>query len=98
MTEIVYKVLFLDERIRKATDSYIDDIIVNEDNASAEEAKPPENIDGGQILSLWVRKVISELCWKRDSVVLEISDKATKRDLFSWAGRMVRTLSDRRLA
>ena len=100
MTAIVNKVLSMNEKVRQATDSYIDDIIVNEDIVSAEEvinhlktygleAKPPESINGGRILGLRVRKIGSKLHWKRDSDIPNISDKATKRDLFSWAGRMI---------
>ena len=57
----------MNEKVRQATDSYIDDIIVNEDIASAEEvinhlksygigAKQPESINGGRILGLHVKK------------------------------------------
>ena len=56
MTKILSEVLAQDERVRKGTDSYIDDIIVNEDVVSAEkvishlacyglETKVPEKLD-----------------------------------------------------
>ena len=37
MTAIVNKVLAADDQIRSATDSYIDDIVVNEDKVAADQ-------------------------------------------------------------
>ena len=58
MTAILGKVLSLDDRVRRATDHYIDDIVVQESIVSAEEvrkhlarygleSKEPERLDGG---------------------------------------------------
>ena len=66
MTAIVNKVLAADDQIRSATDSYIDDIVVNEDKVAADqvvehlcchglEAKPLKNVNGGRVL--WLRVV-----------------------------------------
>ena len=65
MTNILNKVLSFSEQVRRGTDSYIDDIIVNEDVVSAEdvvshlalyglEAKLPESLDGGRVLELFL--------------------------------------------
>ena len=58
MKMIVDKVWAADDQIRSATDSYIDDIVINEDKVAADqvvkylrchglEAKPPKNFNGG---------------------------------------------------
>ena len=78
----------------------LDDVIVNEVIVSTEdvishpracglEAKPPKSINGGRIVGLRVKTVDSQLRWKRDSAIPSIGDQAIKRDIFSWAGRMV---------
>ena len=101
MTAIVNKVLAADDQIRSATDSYIDDIVVNEDKVAADqvvehlryyglEAKPPEDVNGGRVLGLRVVTENSTLIWKRDLAVPQVSDRVTKRELFSWCGKMIR--------
>ena len=67
MTAIVNKVLSMDSLIKSATDSYIDDIIVNENIAHAEdvvallwhyglEARSPVSLEGARVLGLKIRK------------------------------------------
>ena len=53
------------------------------------EAKPPEDIRGGRVLGLRVIESDSNLVWKRDSPIPEITEVVTKRECFSWAGRMI---------
>jgi len=100
MTAIVTKVLSLDDDIKRATSSYIDDIIVNENIVSSErvrehllrfglEAKPPESIVGSRVLGLRVEARESNLYWCRGNDLPSCNDKVTKRELFSWAGRMI---------
>jgi len=100
MTAIVTKVLSLDEEIQRATNSYIDDIIVNESVVSSErvrdhllkfglEAKPSESIAGSRVLGLRVEAHDSKLRWNRGNAIPSCGDRVTKRELFSWAGRMI---------
>ncbi|XP_067944891.1 uncharacterized protein [Watersipora subatra] len=63
MTKILGKVLSLDERVRRGTDHYIDDIVVQESVLGVEElrkhlakyglaTKKPEGLDGGRLLGI----------------------------------------------
>ena len=67
MTSILGKVLSLDDRVRRATDHYIDDIVVQESIADAEtvrrhlakyglETKEPESLDGGRLLGIALKR------------------------------------------
>lgn len=68
MSKILNKVLSVDEKAHKATDSYIDDLIVSEDLVSSGfvrlhlqkfglEAKPPVFLrDGAKLLGVWIEK------------------------------------------
>lgn len=78
MSAVLKKVLSLEPKISSATDSYIDDIIVNNDIVSGEEvviflrkygldAKPPEKIENARVLGLRLVKKDDELIWKRDN-------------------------------
>ena len=101
MAAIVKKVLSMDPIVESGTDSYVDDIVVNEDVVSCEQvnkllstfgldAKPPERLNGGRILGL---RVFSDLDgvmrWKRDNVINAISETMTKRQLFALSGQLV---------
>lgn len=63
MSKILQTVLAQDDKVKSGTDSYIDDIIVNENEVSVTdvvvhlakfglEAKHPEDLDGGRVLGL----------------------------------------------
>ena len=67
MTLILGKVLLLDDRVRRATDHYIDDIVVQESIADAEtvrrhlakyglETKEPESLDGGRLFEIALKR------------------------------------------
>ena len=104
MNAILKTVLSQSERVRKGTDSYIDDIAVNLNIVSIEEVqellkkyglefKEPETLGEARVLGLrtFVR---NDICmWKRDntSVIDEILNKKefTKRDIFSYSGKLV---------
>jgi transposase InsO family protein len=99
MSAIVNKVLSLDKRVRAGTDSFVDDIVVNNDVVPCErvvqhlcdfglEAKPPEMLDGCRVLGLRVERSGDLLAWRRDNKVGVISDCTTKRQLFSWCGQL----------
>ena len=67
MTSILGKVLSLDGRVCRATDHYIDDIVVQKSVADAEavrrhlakygfEIKEPESLDGGRLLGIALKR------------------------------------------
>ena len=100
MTSILRKVLSLDSEVRAGTDSYIDDIVVNNTVVTNErvvrllrdyglEAKPPESLDGSRVLGLRVKRIEESLVWRRDNVVDPLPEGATRRQIFSWCGQMV---------
>ena len=83
------------------TGHYIDDIWVNEDVAPAEVVKShlarygligkdPEPLEDARVLGLRVYKgEDGSSRWKRDGQEPLIGDKMTKRELFSWCGKLV---------
>lgn len=100
MSKILKTVLSKDEKIKKATSSYIDDILVNESIASADEvirhlntfgliSKSPESLDGGAALGLRLSRVGGELIFQRGNQVPEVADMLTRRELFSICGKLV---------
>ena len=103
MTMILGKVLSMDDQIGRATDHYIDDILVQESIVSASrvrehlhryglESKEPEGLDGGRVLGIALNKVPNgHLKMSRGSELSSyISDSSgmTKRQLFSLCGRL----------
>jgi len=100
MSSILRKVFSLDPSIEKGTDSYIDDIIVNNDIVSTKcvmdhlkryglETKEPESIDDARVLGLKVgRNTTGVLMWKRDNVIDGPSDVRTRRQIFSLCGKL----------
>jgi hypothetical protein len=103
MTAVLKEVLGSDRVVRAGTDSYVDDIIVNQDVVSVGrvlavlkmfglEAKCPEPIDGGRVLGLKVMKKDGTLTWKRDNMVgdiKEVGEVMTRRQVFSWCGQLI---------
>ena len=100
MTAIVNKVLSMDPLIKSATSSYIDDIIVNENIAAAEdvvallhryglEAKFPVSLEGARVLGLKVFESEGKLMWTRDNALVEPHPAMTKRELFSFCGKLI---------
>ncbi|KAG1705790.1 hypothetical protein GQR58_003759 [Nymphon striatum] len=104
MTAILGKVLSMDERVRRGTDHYIDDIVVRESVLSAQElrehlarygleSKAPEGLDGGRVLGISLRKGSGgHLEMSRGMALSEIvmdQSKLTKRGMFSLCGRLV---------
>ena len=103
MTLVLRAVLSQDERIRSATDHYIDDIVVRESVVSAQElrehlrrfgfvTKEPEGLDGGRVLGIALAKGRDgHLRMSRGTPLSEISSDLsglTKRGLFSLCGRL----------
>jgi ribonuclease HI len=100
MSAVLTKVLSLDPDIKSGTDSYIDDIVVNEDIVSSEsvmchlrkyglQCKPAESLIGGRVLGLRVGLEENELVWSRDNHVEIVPDGMTKRGLFSTCGKLI---------
>ena len=103
MTRILKEVLAKDERMRKNTDSYIDDIIVREEGITVEEvaahlrrygleSKPPEGLEGGWVLGISIhRNANRELIFSRGNELPdpEELEGLSRRQLFSVCGRLV---------
>ena len=103
MTKILKTVLAKDRRIEEGTDTYIDDIIVNENVVTAKEviahlrkygldAKPPEELDGGRVLGLSLnRNANGELVFRRGNEIPCVAEdeKLTRRRLFSICGQLI---------
>ena len=100
MTAIVNKILSANPKIREATDSYIDDIIVNNDLVSTEEviqhledfglkSKEPNSLgDNTRVLGLKTYKGSNEeVLWTRDSEIPKYAEKITRRQLYSLCGK-----------
>jgi len=103
MSAVLGKVLSLDDRIRNATDHYIDDIAVDTEIISVEEVvahlaryglttKSPEPIGSANILGLKVdRKANGQLIWSRGSAfpAPELDKAVSRRQLFSICGKLI---------
>lgn len=101
MTAILKTALKGNRKVNKATSSYIDDILVEESEVTAEEvrdhvetygltAKPAEPLDGGTALGLKLQKdEKGTLIFKRGNEVPEVGTELTKRELFSICGKLV---------
>jgi hypothetical protein len=100
MSAVVNKVLSMDPEVRAGTDSYIDDIIVNEEIVSCErveellrsfglEPKPPKPLIGGRVLGLWIFEKDGTVMWKRGNIVEQLKPSMTKREVFSLCGQLV---------
>lgn len=100
MTAIVNKVLSMDDDIRCGTDSYIDDIIVNENVTTAErvsqhllnhglKTKPSAMLNGARVLGLNVLKKKGKFMWHRGNQIPEVIHPLTKRKVFAICGQLV---------
>lgn len=95
MSAIVYKILSMEERVSSGTDSYVDDILIDEDVVNAEHVetllkrfglttKPVERLreceDGIRVLGLRVYlNGRGKLMWKRDGLVPELNGTVLTR-------------------
>ena len=105
MTAIVEAVLSVDDSVRKGTESYIDDILIDEDVIDAEcveelllqhglEAKPVERVSSEGIRLLGLRVILDsasgQLVWKRDGSPPSVENVSlTRRKVFSICGSLV---------
>jgi len=100
MTSILSKVLSLDDRVRRATDHYIDDIVVQESIASAEEVrqhlakyglemKEPFGLKCGRLLGFALKQNShGALQMSRTDISVDFV-RLAKRELFSLCSRLV---------
>ncbi|XP_043208454.1 uncharacterized protein LOC122374015 [Amphibalanus amphitrite] len=100
MKKVLSMALGLDQRIDSATSSYVDDIFVNEEVATAAEVKahlenhgldckaPESVIDGARVLGLRVWGERDGLFWRRDRTDISPPPKLTRRAVFSLCGRL----------
>ena len=101
MKAVVRAVLAQDPAMERAVSPYVDDLLVDEDQISAEcvaehfrrfglECKQPARAeDGARLLGLRVQRARSgELRWSRDSDVPARPTRVTRRAVFAWCGRL----------
>lgn len=101
MTKILRTVLSKREGLEAATNSYIDDILVDETKVGVSEVvehlqryglatKRPEALEGGTALGLRLeRERTGELVFKRGNTVPEVKESLNRRELFSVCGKLV---------
>lgn len=101
MTKILKTVLGKRKDIETGTNSYIDDILVDETAVTAAEVvkhlakfglvtKTPEPLEGGAALGLKLEKdMTGELVFRRGNEIPEVGEEMSKRELFSACGRLV---------
>ena len=101
MSAVLNKVLSMNKLVSSGTDSYVDDIIVNEDIVSSEtvldllqeyglDAKSPVLLDGARVLGLHVSKdQKGQYSWRRDNALPNIEEVTTRRQLFSYCGQLI---------
>ncbi|XP_043209912.1 uncharacterized protein LOC122374918 [Amphibalanus amphitrite] len=100
MRKVLEMALKRDPRVHTATSPYVDDILVNEDIATALEVKghlealgltckSPEKVsEGARVLGIRVWGERQGLFWKRDNQDLQPPPKLTRREVFSLCGRL----------
>eukprot|EP00794_Sanderia_malayensis_P011566 gene11567-12761_t len=99
MSKILKTVLKKDEQIYRATNSYIDDILVDEKMVSARKliqhlkkfrliTKEPEPLGGGAALGLRLKLVNGDLMFYRGNQLPVMPDILTRRELFSICGKL----------
>ncbi|XP_005105723.1 uncharacterized protein LOC101847362 [Aplysia californica] len=100
MTKILKTVLSKDEKIDSATQSYIDDILLDESKVTSAAlvkhlanygltTKEPEPLDGGAALGLKLKSdSTGDLIFSRANRIPHAVSKVTKRELFSICGKL----------
>lgn len=100
MKAVVKTILSQDPEIERAVLPYVDDLLVNEDQVSAErvaahfasfglECKHPNRaVDGARLLGLRVRPTGGRLLWTRDNPICSPPTTVTRRAVFAWCGRL----------
>jgi hypothetical protein len=94
---VVNAILSCDLDVLQGIDSYIDDIMVNDNMVLCEQVqtllknyglqtKPPESQIGGRIRGLRIFERSAEIRWKRDNELEELKSYSTKGEVFTQAG------------
>ena len=101
MTKILKTVLSISDHVEKATNSYLDDILVDVSLLPPQEviehlrryglaAKPPQPVIGGSALGLRVEaNEQGEVLFSRGNDIPTIPQRLTRRELFSVCGKLV---------
>lgn len=105
MDSILKSILAKVDTVNRATDNYLDDVLVNEDLIPSEvvachlrkyglETKPSVDLSSGaKVLGLLVEKTSAgELVWKRSGclpTIPEDNERFTRRELFSVCGQLI---------
>lgn len=101
MKAVLNCVLSQDQNVRKGSSAYIDDIFVNEDIVGAMKVerhlekfglvcKPHERLfNGARVLGLRVWGEQRGLMWKRDYELNDVPEIVTRREVFSFCGKLV---------
>lgn len=100
MAKIVNAVLSSDPQVRAGADSYVDDIVVNEEVVPCErvlevleehglDAKPPEELVGARVLGLRIQNKGGDVEWKRDNNVNPVEETMSRAEVFSMCGQLV---------
>lgn len=102
MQAVVREVMAQDERVKKGSSAYVDDIIIDGDVVDPEmvrahfkkfglEGKQVERLaDGARVLGLRVSKGVDKrLHWCRDNNIGDIPDVLTRRNVFSVSSKLV---------
>lgn len=101
MTRILKSVLSKRKGMEVATNSYVDDILVDETKVKVSEVvehlkqyglatKPPEPLEGGTALGLRLdRERNGELVFRRGNEIPEVQENLSRRELFSVCGRLL---------
>ena len=100
MRKVLEMALKRDRKVHSATSPYVDDILVNENIATASEVKghlealgltckPPEKVsEGARVLGIRVWGERQGLFWKRENQDPRPPPKLTRREVFSLCGRL----------
>lgn len=99
MTAVVRHVLSACPRVSEGTDSFVDDIIVDQSKVSVDEVrrhlqdfglecKGPVPLEDARVLGLRVRRDGADYVWERDNALPVIPEELTRRQLFSICGQV----------
>ncbi|XP_076056330.1 uncharacterized protein LOC143034280 [Oratosquilla oratoria] len=101
MTRILTTVLEKTEAMKKGTDSYLDDILIDDTAVPASDvvehlarfglvSKEPEPMEGGTMLGLRLERDGSgNLLFKRGNEIPNVTDEMSRREIFSLCGKLV---------
>ena len=100
MAAVLKTVLKKGSKTKEATDSYIDDIMVDVTKISTKEvvehlkgfgltAKSPESLDGGAALGLKLMNKMGKLMFRRGNEIPEIEGEISRQELFSICGKLL---------